>query len=83
MPELTWSGKKLAKIAPASLVTDSIIYPQGIGYPAASPDSNLILGDNLAVILALLPDYEGKINLIYADPPFFTNRKFSARIGRG
>jgi DNA modification methylase len=32
---------------------------------------------------ALLPEYEGRINLIYADPPFFTNRKFSARVGRG
>ena len=32
---------------------------------------------------ALLPEYEGRINLIYADPPFFTNRKFNARIGRG
>jgi len=32
---------------------------------------------------ALLPKYEGRVNLIYADPPFFTNRKFSARIGRG
>jgi DNA modification methylase len=32
---------------------------------------------------ALLPEYEGRVNLIYADPPFFTNRKFSARIGRG
>jgi DNA modification methylase len=32
---------------------------------------------------SLLPKYEGRINLIYADPPFFTNRKFSARIGRG
>jgi DNA modification methylase len=32
---------------------------------------------------ALLPNYEGRIDLIYADPPFFTNRKFSARIGRG
>ena len=32
---------------------------------------------------ALLPEYEGCINLIYADPPFFTNRKYSARIGRG
>jgi len=31
----------------------------------------------------LLPEYEGRINLIYADPPFFTNRKFTARIGRG
>lgn len=32
---------------------------------------------------ALLPEYEGRIDLIYADPPFFTNRKFNARIGRG
>jgi DNA modification methylase len=32
---------------------------------------------------ALLPAYEGKIDLIYADPPFFTNRKYPARIGRG
>jgi DNA modification methylase len=32
---------------------------------------------------ALLPKYEGRIDLIYADPPFFTNRKFPARIGRG
>jgi DNA modification methylase len=32
---------------------------------------------------ALLPAYEGRINLLYADPPFFTNRKYSARIGRG
>jgi DNA modification methylase len=34
-------------------------------------------------MMSLLPDYEGKIGLIYADPPFFTNRRFSARIGRG
>jgi DNA modification methylase len=32
---------------------------------------------------ALLPEYEGRLNLIYADPPFFTNRKYPARIGRG
>jgi DNA modification methylase len=32
---------------------------------------------------ALLPPFEGKLNLIYADPPFFTNRKYPARIGRG
>jgi DNA modification methylase len=32
---------------------------------------------------ALLPEYEGRVNLIYVDPPFFTNRQFTARIGRG
>ncbi len=31
----------------------------------------------------LLSEYEGRINLIYADPPFFTNRKYHTRIGRG
>jgi DNA modification methylase len=31
----------------------------------------------------LLSRFEGRIQLIYADPPFFTNRKYPARIGRG
>ena len=32
---------------------------------------------------ALLPEYEGRIDLIYTDPPFFTNKHYPARIGRG
>jgi DNA modification methylase len=32
---------------------------------------------------ALLPEYEGQVDLIYADPPFFTNRRYPARVGRG
>ena len=83
MPELTWHGKRLAQTAPASIITDSIVYPNGLGYPNIEPQNRLILGDNLSVMAALLPEYEGKINLIYADPPFYTNRKFPARIGRG
>ncbi len=51
--------------------------------PTRSPADQLILGDNLAVMSALLPEYEGRINLIYADPPFFTNRRYPTRIGRG
>ncbi|HET9907044.1 MAG TPA: site-specific DNA-methyltransferase [Anaerolineales bacterium] len=83
MPELTWHGKGIAQPAPAQLATDSIIYPNGYGYPLLDIENRLILGDNLAVMSALLPEFEGKISLIYADPPFFTNRKFPARIGRG
>jgi DNA modification methylase len=83
MPVLTWPGKHLAEPRPASLLTDSLIYPNGRGYPDAEPLSRLILGDNLAVMAALLPEYEGRVHLIYADPPFFTNRKYPARIGRG
>lgn len=83
MPSITWSGKRLAEPAPASLKLDSLLYPQGCGYPNAQPANRLIHGDNLAVMAALLPEYEGRIDLIYADPPFFTNRKYPARIGRG
>ncbi len=83
MPSIHWTGKRLAKLKPASLITDSVIYPSGRGYPFADPFNRLILGDNLSVMAALLPEYEGRINLIYVDPPFFTNRKYPARIGRG
>jgi DNA modification methylase len=83
MPELIWHGKTIHDPAPASLVTDSIIYPQGHGYPNAQIENRLIQAENLSVMTALLPEYEGRINLIYADPPFFTNRKYPARIGRG
>lgn len=83
MPELTWPGKSLSPHAPASLVRDSVIYPGGQNYPKTHIDNRLIYADNLASMAALLPEYEGRIQLIYADPPFFTNKKFSARIGRG
>ena len=91
MPILTWPSKHHGSAAQnhhpdppsASLIKDSIIYPAGHSYPNIQPEDRLILGDNLAIMSALLPEYEGRINLIYADPPFFTNRKYPARIGRG
>ncbi len=83
MPILTWPSKHLADPQPTALIQDSIIYPGGLGYPKAVPESRLILGDNLPVMSALMPEYEGRMNLIYADPPFFTNRRYSTRIGRG
>jgi len=83
MPILTWPEKGLRDTKPASLLTEAIVYPQGCGYPDAQPENRLILGDNLPIMSSLLPEYEGRINLIYVDPPFFTNRKYPARIGRG
>lgn len=84
MPSLTWSSKEEPQPLPAELTTQSIFLPQGTAPAAHNPSrSRLILGDNLRVMWALLPDFEGKIDLIYADPPFFTNRGYPARIGRG
>ncbi len=83
MPNLNWTGKHHAQPEPATLKLDSVLHPNGHGARKSRVDGRLILGDNLSVMAALLPEYEGKINLIYVDPPFFTNRKFAARIGRG
>jgi site-specific DNA-methyltransferase (adenine-specific) len=83
MPTLTWPSKALPQPVPADLVLDSVIYPGGRGYPTVIPESRLILGDNLKVMAALLPEFEGRLDLIYADPPFFTNKLYTARIGRG
>ncbi len=83
MPTLTWPNKDLPAPQPASPFRDAVITPQGSPNPQNSPSNRLYLGDNLTIMAALLPEYAGKIDLIYTDPPFFTNRKFPARIGRG
>jgi DNA modification methylase len=83
MPTLTWPTKALTDPVPAELILDSVIYPKGHGYPFDVPDSHLYLGDNLRLMATLLPEYEGRLDLIYADPPFFTNKQYPARIGRG
>ncbi len=83
MPVLNWASKTTPQPLPAALELESVLYPQGKGYPAPDFVNQLILGDNLAAMSALLPEYEGRIQLIYADPPFFTNRRYHARVGRG
>ncbi len=40
-----------------------------------SEDLRLIRGDNLRVLGALRGEFQGKITLIYLDPPFFTKRQ--------
>jgi DNA modification methylase len=83
MPALTWATKSYSALPTPSLEIDSIVYPQGKGYPDEMPDHQLILGDNLETMAALLPGLNGQFNLIYADPPFFSNRHYPMRIGRG
>lgn len=83
MPQLTWPTKNIQPVLPADLKTTATIFPGGHGYPNSQPESHLFLGDNEPVMTALLPDYEGRLGLIYADPPFLTNKKYPVRIGRG
>ncbi|MGB9521731.1 MAG: DNA-methyltransferase, partial [Anaerolineales bacterium] len=82
MPHLNWHSKKAQFPAAAELFKDSIVYPTGSSSSKSLGEDSLILGENLAVMQALLPRYENKIDLIYADPPFFTNRHYPTRLGR-
>lgn len=45
--------------------------------------NKLIWGDNKIVKSSLLPQFAGKINLIYIDPPFATGQDFSFRVRIG
>jgi len=83
MPILNWNGKNPSNPQPASLEIDSLIFPAENPSNKTALDNHLYLGDNLPLMAALLPEFEGRVDLIYVDPPFFTNRKFNTRIGRG
>ena len=48
--------------------------------PDASPHPNaLLLGDNFHAMCALMLEFEGKFDLIYLDPPFFTQKEWKTR----
>jgi DNA modification methylase len=83
MPSLHWESKSPHQPVAAELNLEAVVYPRGSQYPNGTPGDQLILGDNLGVMSALLPEYEGQIDFIYADPPFFTNRRYAVRVGRG
>ena len=83
MPSLHWSSKTESIPQGGNLETDAVLYPFDGSESVPHPESHLIVGDNHRVMNALIPEYEGKIDLIYADPPFFTNQGYSARVGRG
>lgn len=88
MATLDWETKSNPAPTPSRLVLDSCVFPQSLsrtGGDGCIDDrgNHLVWGDNLEVMSALLPEYQGALDLIYADPPFFTNRRYPARIGRG
>jgi DNA modification methylase len=73
-----WDGGPLAPsrlhcLAPAPAPSDA----------SQADEHRLIYADNLAAMLGLLERHEGRIDLIYADPPFLTGRSYPARVGTG
>ena len=81
---LEWPGKLDPKPLQACLITHDRVIPRGYtGDLRPAQPGRLIHGDNLAAMWALLPDYENRIDMIYADPPFLSGKAYPARIGRG
>lgn len=77
---LQWKGKQAVIPAPLQLVQTAAILLQ----ETPEQDSQrLIQGENLGVMSALLAEYGGKIDLIYADPPFLSGKSYRVRTGHG
>jgi len=75
---LTWEGQRPRTPAPASLYVTATVGPGG-----GSARNRLIRGENLAVMAALLPELERRVDLIVVDPPFLSGKAYPARVGAG
>ncbi|WP_416204252.1 site-specific DNA-methyltransferase [Xanthomonas euvesicatoria] len=79
MPTLHWVGK--SKVVnhhhdvPFRLLDKQYSFRANIGTPANSNNNSIIHGDNLEALKSLLPEYEGKVNCIYIDPPYNTGNE--------
>jgi DNA modification methylase len=90
--ELVWKGKK-KEVEPVILpfqVVETVNEPREKELFGDLPDwwpegwrNLLIWGDNKYIMSSLLPEFEGKIDLIYIDPPFATGADFSINIKVG
>ncbi len=87
--ELTWTGKKkkngrLPKLPFQTVEIVNETRKRALDTYTSSPPPDehnlLIWGDNKFVMNSLLKDFEGKINLIYIDPPFATGADFKMPI---
>ena len=74
MPTLDWIGKK--KVVNHHLDVPFRVLEKKYTYSAdnkaQTSENKIIHGDNLEALKSLLPEYEGKIDCIYIDPPYNT-----------
>ena len=77
MPTLSWLGKK--QIVNHHLDVPFYVLNKKYKFESKiknnSADNKIIHGDNLAVLKSLLPEFEGKVDCIYIDPPYNTGNK--------
>lgn len=77
MPTLDWIGKK--KVVnhhldvPFKVLENKYTYSDN--NKATTSQNKIIHGDNLEALKSLLPEYEGRIDCIYIDPPYNTGNE--------
>jgi len=79
MPTLHWVGKNKVvnhhHDVPFRLLDKQYSFTANDGTPANSTNNRIIHGDNLEALKSLLPEFEGKVNCIYIDPPYNTGNE--------
>ncbi|MCL2136814.1 MAG: site-specific DNA-methyltransferase [Coriobacteriia bacterium] len=73
MPSLEWIGKE--KVINHHLDVPFRILDHQYHYGQENSGNKIIHGDNLEALKALLPEYEGRIDCIYIDPPYNTGNE--------
>lgn len=73
MPTLQFKGKNIIWNHHLSVPYHSLEEVEELNFQPEKSNGNLIIeGDNLTALKALLPEYSGKIDIIYIDPPYNT-----------
>ena len=79
MPTLQWVGKNKVvnhhHDVPFRLLNKQYSFTANDGTPANSTSNRIIHGDNLEALKSLLPEFGGKVNCIYIDPPYNTGNE--------
>ncbi len=79
MPTLNWAGKDKVvnhhHDVPFRVLEHKERFCANTDAPENSTDNRIIHGDNLEALKSLLPEFEGRIDCIYIDPPYNTGNE--------
>ncbi len=78
MPYLDWPGRKDDPIPAVALPPAREAHPaRHLPLEPAPERGRLYQGENLEIMAGLLPELEGRIDLVYIDPPFSSNSDYT------
>jgi len=79
MPTLNWIGKEKVinhhQDVPYKILEPQYTFANGKESKDTTSENKIIHGDNLEALKSLLPEYEGKVDCIYIDPPYNTGNE--------